>query len=174
MLNVGDLAPDFSLPSDRGDAVSLGSRKGRVTVLYFYPKDDTPGCTVEAQDFTRLAPAFAALGVEVFGVSKDSVARHCRFRDKYGLGVALLSDETLAVQRAYGAYGEKTLYGKKIEGTLRSTFVIDAEGRIAARWSPVKVPGHAAAVLASLTKGEPSEAPAAAPKRRARVQKSEP
>ena len=150
MLEIGDQAPDFALQSTSGRTVALRELRGRRVVLYFYPKDDTPGCTREACDFRDNLARVRGAGAEVYGVSKDSLASHDRFREKYELPFELLSDPDNAVARAYGAHGKKVLYGKPIVGTIRSTFVIDADGRIAARWSPVKVEGHADAVLAAL------------------------
>ena len=150
MVKAGDAAPTFKAPSDSGSEVSLDDFKGRTLVLYFYPKDDTPGCTVEANEFTALAAEFSAAGAAVLGVSRDTVKSHCRFRDKYGLKVALLSDPDLTIHKAYGAWGEKTMYGKKVEGVLRSTFVIDGAGRVARAYASVKAAGHAAKVLADL------------------------
>ena len=118
-------------------------------MLYFYPKDDTSGCTKEAEGFTEQAEAFAAAGVTVLGVSKDSVAKHDKFRDKYGLKVALLSDEGSDVCERYGVWGEKSMYGKTYMGIDRATFLIDGEGRIARVWRKVKVPGHVDEVLAA-------------------------
>ena len=148
-LSVGDKAPPFDLPSDSGDNVKLGDYSGKTFVLYFYPKDNTPGCTREAQAFTKLLPKFKKAGVDVLGVSKDSVASHCGFRDKLKLKVPLLSDPDLAVHKAYGAFGEKTMYGKKVQGVIRSTFLID-KGKIKRAWGSVKVDGHAEAVLEAL------------------------
>ena len=147
-LSEGDKAPPFDLPSDSGDNVKLGDYKGKTFVLYFYPKDNTPGCTREAQAFTKLLPKFKKAGVDVLGVSKDSVASHCGFRDKLKLKVPLLSDPDLAVHKAYGAYGEKVMYGKKVQGVIRSTFLIE-NGKIKRSWGSVKVDGHAEAVLAA-------------------------
>ncbi len=177
MSKVGDLAPALSLESDGGARVSLADFAGRPVVVYFYPKDDTPGCTVEAQDFTARAADFAKAGAAVLGVSKDSVKSHCRFRDKYGLKVTLLSDPDLAAHRAWGAFGEKVMYGKKVEGTIRSTFVVGADGRVAHAWSPVKVPGHVDAVLAALTGAAPATvakkaAPKATPAKKAAAKKA--
>jgi len=149
-LAKNDKAPKFDLPSDSGKNLSLADFAGKALVLYFYPKDNTPGCTREAQAFTKLLPAFKKAGAAVVGVSRDSVASHCGFRDELGLKVALLSDPDLAVHKAYGAWGEKTSYGKKTTGVIRSTFLIDEKGRIARAWSNVKVDGHAEAVLEEL------------------------
>jgi peroxiredoxin Q/BCP len=152
-LSVGDKAPSFDLPSDSGDNVKLGDYSGKTFVLYFYPKDNTPGCTREAQAFTKLLPKFKKAGVDVLGVSKDSVASHCGFRDKLKLKVPLLSDPELEVHKAYGAFGEKVMYGKKVKGVIRSTFLIE-KGKIKRAWGSVKVDGHAEAVLAALDEEE--------------------
>ncbi len=149
-LKPGDAAPAFSGTTDAGTEVSLADFAGKTLVLYFYPKDDTPGCTVEANEFTALAGEFAKKGAVVLGVSRDTVKSHCKFRDKYGLKVALLSDPELAVQKAYGAFGEKNMYGKKVEGTIRSTFVIGPDGKLTHVYGTVKSAGHAAKVLADL------------------------
>ncbi len=148
-LSEGDKAPAFDLPSDSGKNLKLADFSGRSLVLYFYPKDNTPGCTREAQAFTKLLPAFKKAGADVVGVSKDSVTSHCGFRDKLKLKVPLLSDPDLGVHKAYGAYGEKTMYGKKTMGVIRSTFLIEG-GKIKRAWSSVKVDGHAEAVLEAL------------------------
>jgi peroxiredoxin Q/BCP len=153
MLKVGETVPDFAAQHVGGGTVTHSDLRGVRSVVYFYPKDDTPGCTIEAKDFTAKQAEFDALGVRVYGVSKDSVASHCRFRDKHGLTVALLSDPSCAMQRAFGAFGEKLMYGKKVEGTLRSTFVVGPDGRIAHAWPAVKVAGHVDAVLAALRAG---------------------
>lgn len=150
VLTVGEPAPGFVLPSDGGDEVSLSGLRGRWVVVYFYPRDDTPGCTVEAREFTALADAFEAEGAVVLGVSKDTVASHCKFRDKHGLKVRLVSDVGLDVHKAYGAWGEKNMYGKRVEGTLRSTVLIDAEGTIRRVWRSVRAAGHAGQVLEAL------------------------
>jgi peroxiredoxin Q/BCP len=154
MLKPGDKAPSFKLASTRGGEISSSDLKGRKFVLYFYPKDDTPGCTREACDFRDNLARLRREGVEVLGVSKDSLASHGRFRTKYDLSFDLLSDEDNAVARAYGAFGEKNMYGKKILGTIRSTYLIDEGGRIDAVWSPVKVDGHVDRVLDHLRGGE--------------------
>jgi peroxiredoxin Q/BCP len=150
MLKAGDKAPAFELPSTGGGTVSSASLKGRKYVLYFYPKDDTPGCTREACDFRDNLRRLKKAGVEVLGVSKDSLASHGKFREKYRLPFDLLSDEDNSVARAYGAHGEKILYGKKTVGTIRSTYLIDEEGRVAAVWPKVKVDGQVDRILEHL------------------------
>ncbi len=150
MVQDGDAAPDFEVPGDDGKPFKLSHRKGRAVVLYFYPKDDTSGCTTEARDFTNLADKFKAAGADVVGVSPDSVASHQKFIKKHDLGVRLVADEDQAVSTAYGVWVEKSMYGRKYMGVERSTFLIDRSGRIAMTWRKVKVPGHAAAVLAAL------------------------
>ena len=125
--------------------------RGKRVVLYFYPRDSTPGCTVEACDFRDRQAAFTKAGVTVLGVSGDDLKSHARFRGKQALNFPLLSDPDHAVARAYAAFGEKTMYGRKLEGIIRSTFLIGADGRIAAVWQPVRVPGHAEAVLLAAT-----------------------
>ena len=149
MLHDGDKAPDFELPTDAGAALALSKLKGKPVVLYFYPKDDTSGCTAEAKDFSRLAPDFRKAGVEVIGVSPDSVDSHAKFRRKYDLTVRLAADPDKAVANAYGVWVEKSMYGRKYMGVERSTFLIDKAGRIARSWRKVKVPGHAEEVLAA-------------------------
>lgn len=147
MLNPGDTAPDFTLPRDGGGTVSLAALAPRKVVLYFYPRDDTPGCTTEALDFTRLADQFDAAGTVVVGISKDSVKAHDRFCARHGLGVILGSDEGGDTCERYGVWGEKSMYGKSFMGIERTTFLIDGTGRIARVWPKVKVDGHAAEVL---------------------------
>ncbi|MDB2548060.1 peroxiredoxin [Paracoccaceae bacterium] len=147
MLEIGSLAPDFTLTRDGGGEVTLSVQKPRKVVLYFYPKDDTSGCTKEAQGFTEAADAFAAAGAVVIGVSKDSVAKHDKFIAKYDLDVILASDETSDVCERYGAWVEKSMYGKKYMGIERCTYLIDSEGKISQIWRKVKVPGHVDAVL---------------------------
>ncbi len=146
-MNPGDPAPDFDLPTDGGGTASLAALEGRKVVLYFYPKDDTPGCTTEAIAFTGLAPDFAAADATVIGVSKDLVAAHAKFRAKHGLGIDLAADPDGHVVEAYGAWVEKSMYGKKYMGVDRATFLIGRDGKVAAVWRKVKVPGHAEAVL---------------------------
>ena len=144
---MSDMAPDFTLPSTTGEDITLSALRPAPVVLFFYPRDDTSGCTVENLDFTALLPEFEAAGVKVFGISKDSMASHEKFMAKKSLTVPLLSDETDTVCEAYGVWKEKKMYGKTFMGIERSTFVIDAEGKIAKEWRKVKVPGHAAEVL---------------------------
>lgn len=146
-LSVGDKAPAFKLPGAGATAVSLASLKGKKVVLYFYPKDDTSGCTREAIDFTGLKADFDAAGAVVIGVSPDSVESHAKFAAKHELEVTLLSDESKEMLEAYGVWAEKSMYGRKYMGVERTTFLIDGKGRIARVWNKVKVPGHAAEVL---------------------------
>jgi len=146
-LAEGSAAPDFTLPGAGGAQHSLADYRGRKLVLYFYPKDDTTGCTREAQDFTALADDFAAADTAVLGVSKDSVAAHDKFIGKYGLKVPLASDVEGAAVEAYGVWVEKNMYGRKYMGIERATFLIDRDGRVARIWRKVKVAGHAEAVL---------------------------
>jgi peroxiredoxin Q/BCP len=155
-VQVGAPAPKFELESDDGARRTLLDFKGKWLVLYFYPRDNTPGCTREAQDFSAAAGRLRKLGAEVVGVSKDSVKSHCGFRDKFALRFPLLSDPDLVAHKAYGAWGTKVMYGKKVEGTLRSTFLIAPDGSVAQIWKSVKVDGHAEKVIAAL-----SDAPAA-------------
>jgi peroxiredoxin Q/BCP len=145
-LIEGAAAPDFELAGADGP-VRLADFAGKPLVVYFYPKDDTSGCTREAQDFTALAGDFAKAGVALLGVSKDSLASHAKFTAKYGLAVPLASDPEGAMIEAYGAWVEKNMYGRKYMGIERSTFLIDASGKLARIWRKVKVPGHAAEVL---------------------------
>ena len=147
---VGDMAPDIHLPRDGGGSVRLADLAGQPVVIYFYPKDDTPGCTLEAQGFTAQVDDFAAAGAVVLGISKDSVKKHDKFRDKYGLGIALLSDEAGDVCERYGVWVEKSMYGKTYMGIERATFLIGADGRLARVWRAVKVDGHVPAVLAAV------------------------
>ncbi len=147
MLNEGDSAPAFSLPGDKGEAVKLSALKGNTVVIYFYPKDDTSGCTAEAKDFSCLNGAFEKAGICVIGVSPDSAESHRKFKHKYDLTVELAADETHAVAEKYGVWVEKSMYGRKYMGVERSTFLIDRKGRIARIWRKVKVPGHAEEVL---------------------------
>jgi len=147
-LQPGDPAPLFTLPDQDGKPVELAAHRGRKVVLYFYPRDDTPGCTREACQFNDALSGFEGAGVEVLGVSADGDDSHRRFRAKYCLGFRLLTDAGHAVAAQYGAYGEKMLYGKPTTGVIRSTLLIDEEGRVERAWYGVRVDGHAARVLA--------------------------
>ena len=149
MLVEGDKVPDVKLVGADGEAVSPADFRGQKLVLYFYPKDDTSGCTREAQDFTALAAEFEKAGTWILGVSKDSPQSHAKFADKYGLQVKLATDPDGSVCEAFGTWGEKSLYGRRYFGIERATFLIDRDGTIAAIWRKVKVPGHAEAVLAA-------------------------
>ena len=149
-LSVGDRAPAFTLTNQDGDKVALRDLAGERVVLYFYPADDTPGCTKEACQFNENLAAFERSGVAVVGISPDGDVKHRKFRDKYGLTFPLLSDADRSVMAAYGAYGEKTMYGKKTVGVIRSTFLVGADGTIERAWYNVRADGHAAKVLAEL------------------------
>ncbi len=148
-VTVGAKAPRFVLPRDGGGEVSLADFKERKLVLYFYPKADTSGCTLEAQAFSRLAPAFAKTGTAILGVSADPVSKQDKFKAKYDLSIALASDETHEMLEAYGVWAEKSMYGRKYMGILRNTYLIGPDGKIARIWEKVKVPGHAEEVLAA-------------------------
>jgi len=146
-VDVGDKAPAFSLPADGGGKVALKDLKGKVVVLYFYPKDDTSGCTAEACAFRDAMPDFSKMKAQVLGMSRDPVKSHDKFKAKYDLTFPLLSDEDGKVCEAYGTWVEKSMYGRKYMGIERSTFLIDGKGVIRAVWRKVKVPGHAEDVL---------------------------
>ena len=148
-LKVGDKAPDFTLPADSSGTVCLSQLKGKSVVLYFYPKDDTSGCTAEAIAFTKDAKAYKAAGAVVIGLSKDSPASHDKFRAKYDLALTLASDEDTKVAQAFGVWVEKSMYGRRYMGMERATFMIDGKGVIRHIWRKVKVPGHSAEVLAA-------------------------
>ncbi|ARE82413.1 putative peroxiredoxin bcp [Roseovarius mucosus] len=147
MPDTSEMAPDFTLPRTGGDSTTLSALRPGAVVLFFYPRDDTSGCTKEAVAFSTLKDQFDASGVTVMGISKDSLASHEKFASKHALTVPLLSDEHADVCEAYGVWAEKSMYGKKYFGIERSTFLIDGEGRIARVWRKVKVPGHAEEVL---------------------------
>jgi len=149
-LNVGQKAPDFTVMNDSGEKVKLSDFKGKKVVLYFYPKDDTPGCNTEACQFRDLDSDYAATDADVWGVSKDSAASHRRFREKFDLPFTLLSDPDREVIDRYGAWGEKTALGRTYMGIIRSTFLIDPDGRIVRTWPKVKADGHPAEVLKAL------------------------
>ena len=148
-LKVGGRAPAFTLPRDGGGEVSLADFKGKKLVLYFYPKADTPGCTIEAKDFSRLAQAFAKAKTAVLGVSADPVKKQDRFKAKHDLTIPLASDETHEMLNAYGVWAEKSMYGRTYMGILRNTYLIGPDGKIAQVWEKVKVAGHAEEVLAA-------------------------
>lgn len=150
MLEEGVKAPGFKLPDEEGKILDLGKLKGKPVVLYFYPKDDTSGCTAEAKDFSCLMAEFAAAGAEVIGVSPDSSKSHAKFKTKHGLEVRLVADEEKSAAEAYGVWVEKSMYGKKYMGVERSTFLIGKDGKVARIWRKVKVPGHAEEVLAAV------------------------
>jgi peroxiredoxin Q/BCP len=149
-VKEGDQAPAIEVTASDGSRVDLAA-PGRPLVLYFYPKDDTSGCTREAQDFTALAPDFARAGVTVFGVSRDPMKSHAKFIDKYTLGVPLVSDEDGRISDAFGTWVEKSMYGRKYMGMERATYLIGADGKVLKAWRKVKVPGHADEVLKSAT-----------------------
>lgn len=161
MLKAGDTAPDFKLSSDDGHSYALKDQRGKLVVIYFYPKDMTPGCTTEACDFNTDVEELAGLGAVVWGISKDSVASHARFRSKYELAFPLLSDPDLVVHKAYGAWNDKTLYGKLVTGVIRSTFIVDTDGTIAKAWYNVRASGHAAQVKEAVKKLAAAKASAA-------------
>jgi peroxiredoxin Q/BCP len=149
-VEAGQQAPDVTLPRDGGETVSLADFTGRNVVLYFYPKDDTSGCTLEGVEFTARLTEFEAANTVVIGVSKDSVKSHDKFRDKHGLGVVLLSDAEDDVAERYGVWGEKSMYGRTYMGIERATFLIDGEGIVRQAWRRVRVPGHVDEVLAAV------------------------
>ncbi|MGV6847203.1 MAG: thioredoxin-dependent thiol peroxidase [Marinibacterium sp.] len=151
MVEEAEPAPDFTLPRDGGETVTLRDLRGSAVVLFFYPRDDTPGCTTESIGFSEKLQDFAAAGIRVFGISKDSVQSHEKFAAKHGLTTPLLSDENGTVCEDYGVWKEKNMYGKTYMGIERSTFLIDADGRIARIWRKVKVPGHVEEVLEAAT-----------------------
>ncbi|HUS75381.1 MAG TPA: peroxiredoxin [Methanothrix sp.] len=150
MVVVGDVASQFCLPGEGEQEICLKSYLGKWLVLYFYPKDNTSGCTREAVDFTAALPALLDLGAEVLGISRDSPASHKKFAEKHGLGVKLASDQDHKVTEAYGAWALKKMYGKESYGVIRSTFLIDPQGKIARIWKKVSVKGHADAVIKAL------------------------
>jgi peroxiredoxin Q/BCP len=158
--NPGDLAPEITLPDETGTVHRLADQRGRWTVIYFYPEDDTPGCTVEACQFRDLDDEIREIGADVWGVSPDGATSHRRFREKFGLPFTLLSDEQHATADAYGAWQKRSMYGREYMGIVRSSFLVDPDGRIARSWPRVRADGHAAEVLAAI--GELSNAREAA------------
>jgi peroxiredoxin Q/BCP len=149
-VEIGKIAPSFSLPCDDGTIIELNELRGKNVVLYFYPKDDTPGCTIEAQDFTKNIEKFKKLDTVVLGASKDSIKSHCKFIDKYNLNFNLISDEDGELCSKYGVLKDKSMFGKQYFGIDRSTFIIDKKGNIAKIWRSVKVNGHIDEVLSAL------------------------
>lgn len=149
MIKAGDIAPDFTLPRDGGQLITLSALRPGKVVVYFYPKDDTPGCTLEAQDFTARLADFTAAGTTVIGISKDSAAKHDKFCKKHGLGIILASDESSSTCEDYGVWVEKSMYGKTYFGIERTTLLIDGTGTVAQVWNKVSVKGHADEVLAA-------------------------
>lgn len=150
MYKEGTKVEDFNLPNQKGEHISLSALKGQNVVIYFYPKDDTPGCTIEAQDFSKLSEAFSKKNTKILGVSRDSVKSHDKFCNKYDLAIDLLSDEEGKLCESFGVWVEKSMYGKKYMGIERSTFLIDGTGKIKKAWRNVKVPNHADEVLNSI------------------------
>ena len=146
---VGKKAPDFTLPTDANEPFRLADHRGKPVVLFFYPEDDTEGCTIENIEFTQLLPAFAELGVKVVGISPDSVEKHCAFRDKHGLRATLAADPDLKVLKAYGVWGHKKTFGHEYDGVLRTTFLIGPDGKVAGLWPVTRIKGHAEKVLAA-------------------------
>lgn len=151
MPSVGEKAPDFTLPSNSGDSITLSALKGKPVVVYFYPKDNTPGCTTEAKGFQEHISDFDQAGAVVLGISPDGVDSHCKFAEKYGLRFALLADEGHSVAQQYGVWVEKNNYGKKYMGVQRATFLVDKDGTLAYVWPKVKPDGHPEEVLAALS-----------------------
>lgn len=152
-LDSGDKAPTLTLADQDGHQITLPRGGGRRLVIYFYPKDDTPGCTTEARQFSEQLPGFEAAGIDVVGISPDGARSHARFAASQGIGFPLLSDPDHSVLQAYGAWGEKTMYGRTTTGVIRSTFLIDADGRVGRAWYNVRANGHAAKVLAEAEGG---------------------
>jgi thioredoxin-dependent peroxiredoxin len=157
----GSAAPAFSLPADTGGPVSLADHKGKWVVVFFYPRDNTPGCTREAIGFEKAAAALKQRGAVVLGVSRDSIASHCNFKEKQGLRFPLLSDPTAEVHKRYGAFGDKMMYGKKVTGTIRTTALIRPDGKLARLFSNVKVDGHVDTVLAAIDEEKKAFMPSA-------------
>jgi peroxiredoxin Q/BCP len=146
-LAAGRKAPDFTLPTDDGASFTLSAALGGPVVLFFYPQDNTQGCTVENLDFSRLLPDFAALGAKVVGISPDSIESHCRFRDKHGLAMPLAADPDHKVIQRYGAWGPKKMFGHAYDGVIRTSVLVDARGKVAKIWKVTRIKGHAEAVL---------------------------
>ena len=152
MIKENTKAKEFILPSTNGKTLKLKDLKGKFVVIYFYPKDDTPGCTIETNDFSKLSPKFKKLNCEIYGISKDSLKSHIKFKDKYKIKIDLLSDENLKVLKKYKVWGKKKFMGREFIGILRTTFLIDKKGKIIKIWKNVKVKNHAQDVLKVLKK----------------------
>ena len=167
-IKEGATAPKFELESDAGKRVTLKAYAGKWLVVYFYPKDNTPGCTREAQAFSDAEGQLRKLGVEVVGISRDSVATHCGFRDKVGINFPLLSDPELVAHNAYGAWGTKTMYGKSVQGVIRSTFLVAPDGKISRVWRGVKVDGHVDKVIAAIEEASSGHKSAAKEKKKSK------
>ena len=150
ILEVGQKAPNFSIPDQNGKTIELENLLGKWTVVYFYPRDDTPGCTVEAKEFTEISSKFEEHGCSIYGVSPDTEAKHCKFIEKHGLEVELLADTEITMLADYGVWQEKQMYGKTYMGVVRTTYLVDPDGNIAEAWTKVKAKGHAEAVLERL------------------------
>ena len=150
MIKENTKAKEFILPSTNGKTLKLKDLKGKFVVIYFYPKDDTPGCTIETNDFSKLSPKFKKLNCEIYGISKDSLKSHIKFKDKYKIKIDLLSDENLKVLKKYKVWGKKKFMGREFIGILRTTFLIDKKGKIIKIWKNVKVKDHAKEVLKTL------------------------
>jgi peroxiredoxin Q/BCP len=158
-LSAGQPAPSFTLPSSDGGTFALDDLHGTTVVVYFYPRDNTPGCTIEAQDFRDAVPALKKLGAIVVGISKDSIASHCKFRDKFHLSFPLLSDPDGRVLEAYGAWGQKMMYGKPMTGIIRSTVIVGPDGKVLRHWPKVSVKGHAAEIVNAVAELTGQKAP---------------
>ena len=152
MIDRGTVAPDFTLETDQGESITLSALRGKKVVLYFYPKDDTPGCTIESKDFSKLNSLINKNNTIVLGISKDSIESHLKFKKKYNLKFNLLSDENLSVIKKYGVWGKKTFLGKKYMGIIRTTFLISSKGKIHKIWSNVRVKDHAKEVFDEVKK----------------------
>ncbi len=168
-LTLGQPAPGFTLPSSDGGTFALDDLRGTIVVVYFYPRDNTPGCTIEAQDFRDAVPALKKLGAIVVGISKDSITSHCKFRDKFHLTFPLLSDADGHVLEAYGAWGEKLMYGKPMVGVIRSTAIVGRDGTVLRHWPKVSVKGHAAEVVTAVAELTGQAAPEVAPAKPAKA-----
>ena len=150
ILEAGDKAPKFDIPNQDGNMIKLDDLLGKWSVIYFYPRDDTPGCTIEAKEFTELSSKFEKQGTTIYGVSPDNESKHCKFIEKHGLKVELLADTESTMLADYGVWQEKQMYGKTYMGVVRTTYLVNPDGNIAEAWTKVKAKGHAEAVLERL------------------------